>query len=193
VLASLCVRRESRVEDEIVAESRRRTSWDCLFCTMRAERGMEVVVMKKICVSLFVFVILQCVLSLPSIAQNPLPPPLCLKFRTLYYPDPIPPGWFYYSSAPGTYAYVVARSKCPPPSPRRTAVRTVAVQFLLLRARRSSLRQMSRFRDSVADSPLQGPGTASGHRFCPAFKTASLVPIGVPLTKNGSWWEPTTT
>jgi YD repeat-containing protein len=70
--------------------------------------------MKKICVSLFVFVVLQCVLSLPSAAQVPLS---CLVFRTLYYPDPIPIGWFYYSSAPGTYAFVVAAPKCPPPAP----------------------------------------------------------------------------
>lgn len=71
---------------------------------------------KRICVSLFVFVALQCVFSRPSAAQTQSPTS-CLVFQTLYYPDPIPRGWFFYSSAPGTYAYVVAAAKCPPPTP----------------------------------------------------------------------------
>ncbi len=73
---------------------------------------MEVIVIKKIGVSLFVLVVLQCVFSLPSRAQ--IPPP-CIAKQTLFYPDPIPPGWYYYSSYPGTYQFVVAAMTCAPP------------------------------------------------------------------------------
>ncbi len=67
---------------------------------------------KKMGVTLFVFVVLQCALSLSLAAQMP---PSCIVTQTLFFPEQIPPGWFYYSSYPGTYQYVVAAMTCAPP------------------------------------------------------------------------------
>jgi YD repeat-containing protein len=75
---------------------------------------MEVIVIKRMCGALFVFVILQCDFCLPTMAQIPAS---CMVTQTLFYPDPIPPGWFYFSSYPGTYQYVVAAMTCAPPCP----------------------------------------------------------------------------
>lgn len=65
--------------------------------------------------TLLVLVLLQCALSLPSTAQS------CngrLATQVWFFPDPIPPGWFYFSPYPGTYAYLIASwsGNCPPPS-----------------------------------------------------------------------------
>lgn len=42
--------------------------------------------------------------------------PGCLAFMTIWSGDPVPPGYFYYSSYPGTYQYVIAihTTQCPP-------------------------------------------------------------------------------
>ena len=76
----------------------------------------EVIVIKKMCGVLFLFAILQCAFSVPAAAQTSDP---CLATTTWWFPLQIPPGWFVYSSYPGTYTYVIAAWKCPvdPPCP----------------------------------------------------------------------------
>jgi YD repeat-containing protein len=69
---------------------------------------------KRLLGALFVLMLLQCVFIRPAAAQLP---PSCMPTQTLFFPDPIPPGWFYYSSYPGTYQYVVAAMSCPPNPP----------------------------------------------------------------------------
>jgi YD repeat-containing protein len=69
---------------------------------------------RKICGGLFVLVLLAGAFSRPAAAQLP---PGCMPTQTLFFPDPIPPGWFYFSSYPGTYQYVVAAMSCPPTPP----------------------------------------------------------------------------
>jgi len=71
---------------------------------------------KRLCGILFFLVVFQCAFSAPAAAQTSDP---CLATTTWWFPLQIPPGWFYYSSYPGTYTYVIAAWKCPvdPPCP----------------------------------------------------------------------------
>lgn len=71
---------------------------------------------KKTCGVLFLFAILQCAFSAPAAAQSSDP---CFSTTVWYWPDPMPAGWFYYDTYPGTYAYRIAAvsSGCAPPDP----------------------------------------------------------------------------
>lgn len=69
---------------------------------------------KKIYGALFVLVFLQCVFSRSAAAQLP---PSCMFTQVVFLGDPVPAGWFYYSSYPGTYQYVIAALICPPTPP----------------------------------------------------------------------------
>jgi YD repeat-containing protein len=71
-------------------------------------------VIKKMCSAVFVVVVLQCVLSLPSRAQLP---PSCMETQSWYFPDPLPFGWYVFQAYPGTYAYLIAANTCPPAAP----------------------------------------------------------------------------
>lgn len=68
---------------------------------------------KRIFGVLFLLVVLQCTLSLPAAAQSNS----CLATTTWWFPLQIPIGWYYYSSYPGTYTYVIAawKATCAPP------------------------------------------------------------------------------
>lgn len=69
---------------------------------------------KKMCSAVFVVVVLQCVLSLPSRAQLPSS---CTPTQSWYFPDPLPFGWYVFLAYPGTYAYLIAANSCPPDPP----------------------------------------------------------------------------
>jgi YD repeat-containing protein len=64
----------------------------------------------------FLFGVLQCALSAGAAAQSSDP---CLPTTVWYFPDPVPMGWFYYGTYPGTYAYRIAAvsALCSPPDP----------------------------------------------------------------------------
>ena len=74
-------------------------------------QSMEGIVIKRMGVSLFLFLVLQCVFSSPSRAQVPSS---CMATLTWYFPDPLPIGYFFLFSYPGTYGYAIAAMTCPP-------------------------------------------------------------------------------
>jgi YD repeat-containing protein len=69
---------------------------------------------KKMVFICLVVLLLQGFASRTARAQNANPNP-CLRTTTWWTGDSIPPGWFPYSAYPGTYVYVIAAYKCPPP------------------------------------------------------------------------------
>jgi YD repeat-containing protein len=72
-------------------------------------------VAKKILLIAFAIVLLILTFGSPCGAQTTNP---CLAKSTWWWPDPIPPGWFYYLTYPGTFVYVIAAmtSGCTPPA-----------------------------------------------------------------------------
>ena len=77
---------------------------------------------KKTILLIFVVVILQCALSTGVAAQTSDP---CLQISTWWFPDPIPPGWFYYAAYPAPFVYLIAAHKAtpscaPPPQQQQT-------------------------------------------------------------------------
>jgi YD repeat-containing protein len=79
---------------------------------------MEGIVFKRMSYSLFLSVALLCALGRPAAAQSQSPiPSNCMPTILWYYPDPLPFGWFFYLSYPGTYGYLIAAMTCAPPCP----------------------------------------------------------------------------
>jgi hypothetical protein len=68
-------------------------------------------VIKKTFLMIFAAVILHCAMSNGAAAQTTNP---CLGISTFWFPDPIPPGWFYYASYPAPFMYLIAAHKASP-------------------------------------------------------------------------------
>lgn len=72
---------------------------------------------KRIIGVLFVLAVLQCALSRPAVAQTAIPP-ACQVTMSWWSIDPVPFGWSYYQSYPGTFVYLLqAMAHCSPPCP----------------------------------------------------------------------------
>ena len=65
---------------------------------------------RKVILILLVVFVWQCIQAPNARAQNADP---CTATTTWWFPDPIPFGWFYYGSYPGTFVYVIAARTCP--------------------------------------------------------------------------------
>jgi YD repeat-containing protein len=76
---------------------------------------LEELVTKKIYLIAFALVVLFLTFSTPTVAQNTNP---CLAYTTWWFPDPMPPGFFYYGPYPGGYVYLIATwtAACSPPA-----------------------------------------------------------------------------
>src|SRR5271166_1407953 len=72
------------------------------------------VVTKRICLIAFGVVVLFLTFSPASKAQTTNP---CMATQTWWWPDPVPFGWFYANSYPGTYVYLIGTMtpSCTPP------------------------------------------------------------------------------
>jgi YD repeat-containing protein len=72
-------------------------------------------VLKKLVLILFVVLFWQCVIAPTAQAQNTSG---CDVFSTWWFPDPMPPGWYYFAPFPAPFVYLIAAktSACAPPT-----------------------------------------------------------------------------
>jgi hypothetical protein len=72
---------------------------------------VEAFVIKKTVLLIFAVVILQCAMSRGAAAQNVDP---CLFVMTWWFPDPFPPGWFYYAPYPAPLSFPLGLNRTKP-------------------------------------------------------------------------------